>query len=448
MQANPVSPNTMLMPVTAEISAEDHLFLAGIDTVELAKEFGTPLWILDYATITQAVKALQHGLSDYPDSSILYAGKAFTCLAMCHMVAKLGLGLDVVSEGELYTALKAGVKPESIYLHGNNKADSELERALLAGPVTIVVDGSFELLRLSELARAMKTRARILVRVTPGVEPDTHDHIKTGQTDSKFGIPLPEVVDFARRCLDLSDSISFLGLHAHIGSQSHDLKPYMEIVEILCDLAGQLSQLGIETSRLDLGGGLGIAYTENDQPLPLSLWAHELAASVKKTFSARNLKCPHLLLEPGRSIIGPAGVTLYRAGNVKEFSSGMRYVSLDGGMADNPRPSTYNALYTARIANRMSARSRQPVTTLVGRFCESGDIIIKDAGIPAESGDLIAIFATGAYNYSMSSNYNRTGRPACVLINNGKAELILERESLDDLIRQDLVPDWLIENEG
>lgn len=459
------SPNTRLMPVTATISAEDHLLIGGLDTVELAERFGTPLWIMDYQTIVRAVNDCREGLAagfheagigsggaggagsgSAAGASVLYAGKAFTCLAMARIVRRLGLGLDVVSEGELYTALQAGVDPETIFLHGNNKSDSELERALLAGPVTVVVDGVGELERLDSLAARLERQARILVRVTPGVEPDTHDHIKTGQADSKFGVPLEDVPDFVRRCLSMPGTIAFRGLHAHIGSQSHDIEPYLRIVDILADLALRLKEMGVEVEMLDLGGGLGIAYTEKDRPLPLHTWARELSAAAVKAFASRKLTRPHLLLEPGRSIIGPAGVTIYRAGDTKGFPSGARYVSLDGGMADNPRPATYNALYTARIASRMSAIGTDDVTTLVGRYCESGDIIIKDAGIPVRTGDLVAIFATGAYNYSMSSNYNRTGRPACVLVDDGRAELILRRETLADLIRQDLVPDWLTDD--
>jgi diaminopimelate decarboxylase len=305
------------------------------------------------------------------------------------------------------------------------------------------VDNFCELHRLKEIASVLGKKARILVRVTPGVEPDTHHHIKTGQVDSKFGIPLEDINEFVE--LALSPWIKLAGLHAHIGSQAHDLGPYLEIVDILADAIVALNQsYALSVEELDLGGGLGIAYTIDDQPLALYDWAKAISESVEESFKKRVLPLPRVVIEPGRSIVGTAGITLYRAGDEKPLSDGGRYVGLDGGMADNPRPATYNARYTAAIANRMKAKGEAATTTLVGRYCESGDIIIKDAGIPAQTGDVIAVFATGAYNYSMASNYNRTGRPACVLVHEGSAEEILERESLEDLLRKDRVPEWLL----
>ena len=440
-----VSPNTSIMPVTAVTNELDHLVIGGCDTVELASRFGTPLWIIDYETVRAAARECQFGLESYPDSTVLYAGKAFMCLAICKIVTNLGLGIDVVSEGELYTALKAGVSTANIYLHGNNKSDVELRLALANPGVKIVVDSRSELTRLANLAReeGASMPVDILIRVTPGVEPETHHYIKTGQLDSKFGIPIADVNDFVRQSLELREVVAFRGFHVHIGSQTHKIEPYLEIAEILADLAMDVKKaLSHEIDLLDVGGGLGIAYTYKDEPMPISDWSSQLCKRVKQAFESRGLKLPHLLLEPGRSIVGPAGVTLYRAGEVKTLSDGSRCVAVDGGMADNPRPSTYKALYTSAIADRMRAEGTTK-TTLVGRYCESGDIIIKDAGIPADQGDLIAVFSTGAYNYSMSSNYNRTGRPACVLVKDGQAELILERESNDDLLRMDRIPKWL-----
>lgn len=444
MTTTVISPNTQLMPISAEVNDKQHLTIGELDTVELAKEFGTPLYIMDYATIEAAATACKIGLADYPDAQVLYAGKAFLCLAMCHIVKRLGLGLDVVSEGELYTALKAEVPLDKIFMHGNNKSDNELRLALKHKGVKIVVDSFAELIRLDELAAEVDTKADIMVRVIPGVEPDTHDHIKTGQTGSKFGINLEDMDDFAVHVKKFAKTINFLGLHAHIGSQTHELKPYQEIVEILADLCLDLKMRHeMPVPLLDVGGGIGIAYVREDKPLPLYDWASNIATAVEKAFLTRALTLPQLIVEPGRAIVGPAGVTLYQAGRMKHLPDGTRYVGLDGGMADNPRPITYNARYTAAIANRMNAPKAMDNTTLVGRYCESGDIIVRDAGIPAETGDTIAVFGTGAYNYSMASNYNRTGRPACVLVRNGSAEVILERESNDDLLKQDRVPSWL-----
>lgn len=443
METSVVSPNTSLMPLTAHVDERQHLLIGGCDTNDLAARFGTPLWIIDYATIEQSVQSCRAGLAAYSNHSIHYAGKAFLCLAMAKIVKQLGLGLDVVSEGELYTALKAELDPAKLLLHGNNKSEKELLLALEHG-VKIVVDGLSELEFLASIAEKSGKVADILVRLTPGVEPDTHHYIQTGGTDSKFGVPIDELDDFISLVLQKKDAIKFRGIHAHIGSQSHDLTPYLEIADILADVVLFLRDCyEVSCEIVDVGGGLGIAYVKEDKPLPMYDWAAGLAKQVTRAFTERGLELPELILEPGRSIIGSAGVTLYRAGRVKSVPSGVRYVALDGGMADNPRPATYNARYTAAIANRMNAESPKTVTTLVGRFCESGDIIIKDAGIPAESGDLIAVFATGAYNYSMASNYNRTGRPTCVLVKEGSAEVILERETNEDLLRQDRVPTWL-----
>ncbi len=445
LNASIVSPNMSIMPATATTNELDHLVVGGCDTVELAQQFGTPLWIIDYETIRLAALGCKSGMESYPNSTVLYAAKAFMCLALCKIVSGLGLGVDVVSEGELYTALKADVDPRNIYLHGNNKSDEELRLAIANPGVKVVVDNGAELIRLSKLVQASANPAPVpvMVRVTPGVEPDTHHYIKTGQVDSKFGIPINDVHDFVRKCIEHREFIDFQGIHAHIGSQTHKIEPYLEIVDILADLALDLKEsLAQEILILDVGGGLGIAYTVKDQPMPITEWSQLLCQRVKSAFDERGLRQPHLLLEPGRSIVGPAGVSLYRAGEVKILSDGARCVALDGGMADNPRPSMYGAVYTSVIADRMQSKGGTK-TTLVGRYCESGDIIIKDAGIPAEQGDLIAVFSTGAYNYSMSSNYNRTGRPACVLVKDGQAELIIERETNDDLLRMDRIPKWL-----
>lgn len=442
MQVN--SPNTKVQPVTATTNSQDHLVIGGCDTVELAETFGTPLWLLDEQTIREAAQAVRAGLCDYPDFQVLYAGKAFLCLAMCHLARQLGLGLDVVSSGELYTAASADFPAQLIYMHGNNKSEDEIASGLLLGDVNIVVDSASELELVIALAKRHKKRARIFLRVTPGVEPDTHHYIKTGQNTSKFGLPLKEIPAVAARAAK-SDHVQLLGLHAHIGSQSHEVEPYLEIVEILADCFADLSGQQIKLTHLDVGGGLGIAYTGAEKTTPIYEWAKSISQQVTKSFSKRRLPLPKLLVEPGRAIVGTAGVTLYRAGHEKTLEGGLRYLALDGGMADNPRPVTYQARYTACVANRMNESAPSQPLTLVGKYCESGDIIVKDAYLSARTDDVIAIFGTGAYNYSMASNYNRTGRPACVLVCDGKAEVILERESNSDLLRQDRVPIRLLD---
>lgn len=437
------SPNTSITPVTSRTNSQGHLEIGGIDTTELVKKFGTPLWIMDEATIEQAALACKAGLehSKYPDWQVLYAGKAFLCLAMCRLTQKLGLGLDVVSYGELYTAMKAELPGENLYLHGNNKSIEEIEAAIKHN-ARIVVDCESELLLVAQLAKSADTTAKLLLRVTPGVEPDTHHYIKTGQHDSKFGLPLDEVPRIAKLAQELEPSVCLIGLHAHIGSQSHDLGPYLEIIDILADCFGELKAQGINSlTHLDVGGGLGIAYTEKDKATPIYDWSHAIGKKVQESFKQRNLTLPKLMVEPGRAIVGTAGVTLYTAGHTKKLPNDVTYLSIDGGMADNPRPVTYQAKYSATVANRQASNSKS--ITLVGKYCESGDVLIKEIPLAAATGDLIAVFATGAYNYSMSSNYNRTGRPACILVKDGQAHVIIERENADDLLRQDRIPDYL-----
>ncbi len=439
------SPNQNVMPVSATVNAADHLVIGGIDTTELAKKYSTPLWVVDQSTIAEAAAVCMRGLSNYPAKHrLLYAGKAFLCLSMCKLVEQLGMGLDVVSEGELFTAREANFPLDLIYMHGNNKSKREIEAALNVGGVKIVVDGSSELEMVSALAKSLGKKAPILLRVTPGVEPDTHHYIKTGQNDSKFGIPLDQVAPLCKR-IKGDEHLNLLGLHAHIGSQSRQLEPYLEIVDILADCYQSIEkEFAMKLPQLDLGGGLGIAYTEDSTPIGLFEWSSAISNRVQDVFKSKNMELPELLLEPGRSIIGTAGVTLYTVGHCKTIPDGPHYIAVDGGMADNPRPITYQARYTAAIANRMSAApSPASPTTIVGRYCESGDIIIKDANLPAHTGDLIAIFGTGAYNFSMASNYNRTGRPACVLVKDSQSDIILERETCQDLIRNDRIPSWL-----
>lgn len=435
-----LTPNMQIRPSACRVDESGHLIIGGCDSTELAKEFGTPLWIIDELTIRQGVAAYRDGLKDYPNAEILYAGKAFLCLAMCYLVKQLDLGLDVVSEGELYTAIQAGIPAHRICMHGNNKSESELKAGLQYGDVIVVVDNQSELEMLSRVASSLGKRARVLFRVIPGVEPDTHQHIKTGQHDSKFGIPLTEVADIVKQASQLS-SIELLGLHAHIGSQAQEIEPYLENVDVLAELAAILKkELGFELSTLDIGGGLGIKYSDDDSPVSSVEWGQAVSKRVKDSFTQRALALPRLMVEPGRSIIGPAGVTIYRVGHCKQLPGGSRFISVDGGMADNPRPITYQSRYTACLANRANAQPADLPQTIVGKYCESGDIIIKEAYLAATAGDLIAIFGTGAYNFSMASNYNRSPRPACVLVADEKAELIVERESNEDLIRKDRVP--------
>lgn len=437
------APNTQIRPISCQVDAQGHLWVGGCDSNELAKQFGTPLWVIDEQTILDGVWAYKDGLSIYPNSQVLYAGKAFLCLAMCKLVDMLDLGLDVVSEGELFTAKQAGFPADRIYMHGNNKSESELSAGLIYGDVTIVVDNFSELELLAKIASQLGKKARVLFRVIPGVEPDTHQHIKTGQHDSKFGIPLTQIKTAVQKALSY-ESLDVEGLHAHIGSQAQKLEPYLENAEILADLAEQLKkELSFELRTLDVGGGLAIKYSGSDDPVGASSWARGVAKQVIEAFERRSLSLPRLLVEPGRSIVGPSGLTLYRVGHCKELPGGAKFIAVDGGMADNPRPITYQSIYTAALANRADCPPATEPRSIVGKYCESGDIIIKETYLDANSGDLIAIFGTGAYNFSMASNYNRSPRPACVLVKDGSAEIIVERESNDDIVRNDRVPSRL-----
>ena len=433
-------PNTQIRPVSCQVDSQGHLTVGGCDTEALASQFGTPLWVVDEKTIVDGASAFKEGLNSYPNSQVLYAGKAFLCLAMCRLIEQLGLGLDVVSEGELFTAQQAGFPADRIYMHGNNKSEAELVAGLNYGDVTVIVDNLSELEMLARVAAALGKVARVLFRVIPGVEPDTHQHIKTGQHDSKFGIPLPQVPAIVQRALT-HKSLSVEGIHSHIGSQIQAIEPYLDNIDILAELCAQLkNELEFVVTTLDVGCGVAIKYTEKDAPVGASSWSAAVSERVQEAFKSRRLLLPKLLIEPGRSIIGPAGVTLYRVGHCKDLPGGASFIAVDGGMADNPRPIMYQSRYTACIANRAEAAPSAQARSIVGKYCESGDIIIKETYLDAKTGDLIAIFGTGAYNFSMASNYNRSPRPACVLVADGSADLIVARESNEDLTRQDRLP--------
>jgi diaminopimelate decarboxylase len=440
----PFSPNLQVQPASVTCDDQGHLFIGGCDTVELANNFGTPLWIVDEQTVVDVVAALKAGLSIYPNAAPIYAGKAFLCLAMCQLMKNLGMGLDVVSEGELYTASKVAFPTDSLYLQGNNKSAGELSLAFEYGAINVIADSEAELELIEQVAQKKRVVARVLLRIIPGIDLDTHDYIKTGHHSSKFGIPVQDLSAIVSKAPGFKN-IQLVGLHAHIGSQAMQLEPYLETIETIAGLYLMLKgEFGIELSELDVGGGLGIAYVDSDSPIPMYTWAREIALKVIQSFEDRSLKLPKLLMEPGRAIIGTAGVTLYRAGAKKQLPGGECFLAVDGGMADNPRPITYQAKYTACVANKKTKDADTPLT-LVGKYCESGDVIIDKVLLDAEPGDLIAVFGTGAYNYSQSSNYNRTGRPACVLVHNGQADVIIERESNEDLLRNDRLPGRLLE---
>ncbi len=436
------SPNQSLLPLTAKVNDLDHLEIGGCDVVDLAQRFGTSLYILDEVTLRTACQQYRGAFERYypGDSLVIYASKAWNCLAVCAIVNSEGLGIDVVSAGELYTAIKSGFKGDKIYVHGNNKSVEELQMSI-DHDATIIIDSWSELRLLAQMSE--QAPVRIMVRLTPGIECHTHDYIKTGHLDSKFGFD-PNDVDAVFKFISQQKGLNFVGLHAHIGSQIFELKPHEDLGEVMVGWLGKAQQYGLSIEQLDIGGGLGIRYTEADDPPSIDAWAKTVCEAVVAACENQGIALPKLIAEPGRSLVGTACVTAYTIGGHKTVPGIRTYLSVDGGMSDNPRPITYQSLYLAVVANRMSEPATETVT-IAGKHCESGDILIKDAQLPSTTaGDILVIPDTGAYNYSMSSNYNRIARPAAVLVRNGKASLILERESLDDLLRQDRLPEALI----
>lgn len=440
------SPNQELLPLSAKVNSQDGLEIGGCDVTKLVQQFGSPLYILDEETLRTACRQYVEAMAKYyPGASqVLYASKAWSCLAICAIAFSEGLGIDVVSGGELYTALEAGVTADKLYLHGNNKSRDELTLAISSG-CTIVVDNWQELHNLVDVASFDKqvSPIRIMLRLTPGIECHTHEYIRTGHLDSKFGFD-PNQLDDVFAYISQQPSLNCVGLHAHIGSQIFELQPHQDLGAVIVGWLQKASTYGLQISELNVGGGLGIRYTESDDPPSIDEWVKTVCYGVKDACTAENIPLPKLLCEPGRSLVGSACVTAYTIGSSKEIPEIRTYIAVDGGMSDNPRPITYQSVYRAVIANRMSAPLSAKVT-VAGKHCESGDILIKDATLPATSaGDILVVMATGAYNYSMASNYNRLPRPAAVLVNGGEANLIVQRETYLDLIRQDRLPERLI----
>lgn len=419
----------------------DELYIGGVSTIELAKEFGTPLYVMDEKLIRDNCKKYYEGFRvKEGKNKVAYAGKAFLTLAMCQIIKEEGLSLDVVSGGELYTAYKSGFPMDKIYFHGNNKTLEEIEMGIRLGVGRFVVDNLYEMEKIHEIAEQYGKIQKVLLRITPGIEAHTHDYIKTGQIDSKFGFTMlqNQTINAIKKANSL-ENIELMGVHCHIGSQIFDIQPYRDAVRVMLSLIKEIKdELDYEMKELDLGGGFGIYYENGDSPKKFEDFCSAILEEAENFSRELNINLPALIIEPGRSIVGNAGTTLYTIGSIKEIPEVRKYVAVDGGMTDNIRPALYQANYECIIANKVNASSKETVT-ISGKCCESGDILLNDVEIPeAKSGDILAVLTTGAYGYSMSSNYNKIPRAAVVLVNEGMSKLICRRQSYDDLIRNEL----------
>lgn len=424
------------------VNEKGHLEIGGCDTIDLAEKYGTPLYVVDENEIRKNCRAFVKSIEDNYNGhgTVAYASKAFSCMEMYRICKQENMSIDTVSAGEIYTALKAGFPAERIYFHGNNKTLNEIEFALDNNVGRIVVDNLTELEKIEKAAEKRNITAKIMFRIKPGIDAHTHSFIRTGQIDSKFGLALEngEAMVGVKRALDLKN-VELCGLHCHIGSQIFDISPFELAAEVMMDFIAKIKEeTGAEIKELNLGGGFGIKYTGEDKPAPYSDYMNRVAAVIKKKAEEHSMELPFIIIEPGRSIAGAAGITLYTVGAVKEIENVRTYVSIDGGMTDNPRYILYQSTYEILCANKANEPKTEKIT-LAGKCCESGDLIQENAMIQkVVPGDTIAVLSTGAYNYSMASNYNRIGRPAVVMTNNGESRIIVKRESFEDLVRNDV----------
>jgi diaminopimelate decarboxylase len=437
----------MFVSKAVKINEKNHLEIGGCDCIDLANTYGTPLYVIDENLLRENCRIYKNAIEKYYEGKGLavYAGKALCTTAICKIIEQEGLGLDVVSGGELYTAITAGFPMDKVYFHGNNKTCEELILAIENNVGRIVIDNKEELVMVNEIASKLDKKVDVSFRIKPGVAPDTHDFIKTGQIDSKFGMAIEngEAFEIISMALELSN-LNVMSVHCHIGSQILNLEPFKLTAKVMLEFIAELKEkLGIEIEELNLGGGLGIKYTKEDEPTEYDYHIKSVSEVVKSICGQKGIKLPKIVMEPGRSIVASAGITLYRVGSVKDIENVRKYVAVDGGMTDNPRYAMYQAKYDAVIANKPDETKTEKVT-IAGKSCESGDILIKDIMLPkVSSGDVLAVLATGAYNYSMSSNYNRIPRPPIVLVKDGKARIIVKREDYKDVIRNDIIPDDL-----
>ncbi len=425
-----------------QVNRQGHLCVEQVDVLDLAAKYGTPLYVMSETQIRKNCRLYRDSIQQFygGNGMALYASKAFCCKEMCRIADQEGLGLDVVSGGELYTAISAGFPAEKIYFHGNNKTESELIAALEHGVGAVVVDNLEELETLDQLAGARGVCQQILFRIKPGVDAHTHQFIRTGQIDSKFGFSLEtgEAMEAVERAIGLSH-VELVGLHCHIGSQIFDTEPFALAARIMIGFLAKIrQQTGAVLTKLNLGGGYGIRYTPQNDPPPYEKYMEQVSLVIHETCNLFDFPMPYILLEPGRSIVGPAGITLYTVGSVKEIPGIRTYVSVDGGMTDNPRYALYQSEY--QIVNAgLAAQEKTMQITLAGHCCESGDLIGENLPVQhLEKGDIVAVLSTGAYNYSMASHYNRVPNPPVVLVRDDMDRVIVKRESWEDLTRMDV----------
>ncbi|MGH4119348.1 diaminopimelate decarboxylase [Clostridium sp.] len=417
------------------------LSIAGVNAEDLAKEYGTPLYVMDEQLIRDNCRRFYSAFKDSKGKNkIAYAGKAFLTIAMCEIVKEEGLFLDVVSGGELYTAYKANFPLEKVYFHGNNKTIDEIDMAIKLGVGTFVADNFKEIELVNEAAKEKGIIQRVILRITPGIEAHTHDYIKTGQIDSKFGFTIlnNELEGVITNVLSLSN-IKLAGLHCHIGSQIFELQPYRDAVGIMISLSKNIKEkFNYDIEELDLGGGFGVYYNQGDEPKEIEGFCRVIIEEAKIKCKEYGINQPILVIEPGRSIVANAGITLYTVGSIKDIPEIRKYVAVDGGMTDNIRPALYNAEYQCVLVNKVNEPCVE-VVTIAGKCCESGDILIEGVKLPkVNSGDIMAVLSTGAYGYSMSSNYNKIPKAPVVLVSEGKHRLICKRQTYKDMISNEV----------
>lgn len=426
---------------TMEISKQGHLIIGGLNSIDLVEEYGSPLYVMDEDLIRDNCRLFKKSFdNDDIETEVVYASKAFLTLAMCQLIDEEGLSLDVVSGGELYTAIKAKFPVVKIHMHGNNKSREELTMAIEAGIGRIIVDNRYELDLIEDICQSLNKKTNILLRVNPGIEADTHEYIKTTNNDSKFGESIfsEDILDIINK-INNSKYMDLKGFHCHIGSQILQEESFYEEINVMMNFIKTITKkYKITIQELNLGGGFGVYYTKDDVPIDLKGLLSNMLNKIKGKAIELDINLPKIIIEPGRAIVANAGITLYQVGSSKETYGGKNYVFVDGSMSDNPRTSLYDAEYEAALANRMNDENAA-IYTIAGKCCESGDIIVKDISLPNPNiGDILVVFSTGAYNYSMSSNYNRLLRPGVIFVKDGKSKCVVKRETYEDLIRNDM----------